>query len=193
MIGAALLLAAVPHLTDDGRIILPDDVLIPDLGDAPLALHDDSDDWWRDHHVIAVTQTETAGYSGGGAMITTLHLLHPTGALALSLPISASKTIRACYSEADYIARNDQCADLYDFDATLTPGADGALIYQTHATQFPPNASLDTDNARLPVAPDADAETVARCTFTRVFYPHTATNSWRPIRPLPDCADFTAI
>ncbi|MDO5631562.1 MAG: hypothetical protein Q4G22_06965 [Paracoccus sp. (in: a-proteobacteria)] len=168
-----------------------------DHPDPLLTLAQDAPRWWHDHRLIALTRTETTGYSGGGALVDHMILLHigPDGLrVVLSLPLGASKTIRACFSEADIADRNQHCADLYDYDAELTPlpdtGTPPSLRYNARATTFPPGIRLDEDNSALPVPSDAEPATDPTCTFTRTFHWDVATASYSPDAPLPDCGAY---
>lgn len=189
----------LPSLTGPWIVDLPD-LPPPDDPEAVLELWDRAPAFWSAHGLVGVTRMETTMYSGGGAHIQWLFLLRSGENrldLALGLPIMGSKTIRACFSEADVIARNDACADLYDFDASLTAlpdtGTPPDLHYETRATVFPPDARLDHDNSHLPVPQDAAPAIDPDCTFTRIFRWDDASRSYRPDAPLPDCDTFTRL
>ena len=115
----------------------------------------------------------------------------------LSVPISASKMIRACFSERDYKRRRNACHDEYNFDATLEVSPVSApgwptLRYVARADGFPGGASLDRDSSTDPPLKERDLERRAdpACSFTRtaVYNPLTARYEFNS--PSPDCSDY---
>lgn len=123
-------------------------------------------------------------YSGGGATSTKLHLFHlcPTSnglgiRETLVLPTRGSAMIRACFSERDYKQRRGACHDEYELTSKIQLDKNIAsgfpkLIFQTHATSFPPRQE--------------DAE----CTFRRVFSFDNLKKTYKPNKALPICEGY---
>ena len=153
----------------------------------------------RGAFLMGIVTTTTVGYSGGGASVAMLSLIrvdptpgnNPTGTppvlgMVATVPLEASKMIRACFSEQDAIDRHQVCHDEYDFEASITPvsevgaqvGGDDtgqgnmpSLQYVARASRFPPNADLGTDSS---VRPPLNKQEMVRapdlaCSFDAVF------------------------
>jgi len=144
-----------------------------------------------------------AMYSGGGASASTLQLARirhlddgvQVDADVLSVAWSASKMIRACFSERDFDQRAGACHDEYSFDAELALATDGqdmpVLRYRTEASNYPAGVSPQRDSlakGRLKKK-DLRTEQDAECSYTRVF--RFTSGAYQPDQPLPECSGYT--
>ncbi|MCC9622561.1 hypothetical protein LPB41_12735 [Thalassospira sp. MA62] len=140
--------------------------------------------------LVGINTTTSVGYSGGGASVSMLSLIKVTpetgqgmspvapklDAVA-TLPIEASKMIRACFDQQDMIDRQQQCHDVYEFAGDVEPvpaseiGGLPTLRYQTVASKFPPNAALDRDSTTQPPLgkDDMTAAPDPNCQFDALF------------------------
>lgn len=149
-------------------------------------------------------QTQTM-YSGGGGSASTLELIRVSPAdpeatkTVLTLPITASLMLRACFSEQDQYRRRGACHDEYAFSAELTldpKTAEGPprLVVETEATAFPAGSSRDGDSAmrgRLRQRDLVKAKDPV-CSYRRVMILDRKTDLYAPDKPAPDCEAFTA-
>ncbi|MGS0891070.1 hypothetical protein ACVBGC_00720 [Burkholderia stagnalis] len=155
--------------------------------------------------IVGAEYSLSASYSGGGASASELRLIRvlPDGAAfrtqaVLSVPLSGSSTIRACFSERDERRRLGACHDDYTFDATLRldPGTASGfpqLLYATHATSFPGHVSRDKDSLAAPPLRKRDLVTAVdrQCTYRRRFRFDPSAAAYAPDRPLPECDGYT--
>ncbi|MDT8760112.1 hypothetical protein MZO42_15535 [Sphingomonas psychrotolerans] len=148
-------------------------------------------------------RTSTA-YSGGGGSATELRLFrisaggHTDAKPVLTVPVGASLMIRACFSEADMKSRRGACHDEYSFAGSiaLAQGATAGLpdlSYDTEARTYPRGVSRledSTGKGRLKKSDLVRARDPA-CSFVRRFRFDSATSTYLPDRPLPDCSAYT--
>ncbi|NTX30122.1 hypothetical protein HT746_23880 [Burkholderia pyrrocinia] len=155
--------------------------------------------------IVGVEYNLSTGYSGGGASASELRLIRvvPEGAAfrtqeVLTVSLSGSAMIRACFSERDERRRLGACHDEYAFNATLhLDRAVGSgfprLLYATRATSFPGHVSRDKDSLAAPPLRKRDLVTVVdrQCTYRRSFGFEPASATYVPDRPLPACDGYT--
>lgn len=144
-----------------------------------------------------------AMYSGGGASASTLQLARirhlddgvQVDADVLSVAWSASKMIRACFSERDFDQRAGACHDEYSFDAELALATDGqdmpVLRYRTEASNYPAGVSPQRDSLAKGKLKKKDLRTEqdAECSYTRTF--RFTSGAYQPDQPLPECSGYT--
>lgn len=121
-------------------------------------------------YLIGLLRTDWAGYSGGSASSSRLHLFRlqvneggaALGPELLSVPWTSEAMIRACFGDDDMAKRGQACHDIYKYSPGLTlaaeEGADGfpVLLYQSVATSFPRTARRGEDSSSLPPLTAAD-------------------------------------
>lgn len=141
-----------------------------------------------------------AMYSGGGGMSSsrTLIAFKPGEAPReiLTVPMSGSLMIRACFGERDMKQRAGACHDEYEFDADLKVEDDAfppRLTYASTAATFPGRVSRDEDSLAKPPLKPADLVRAvdAECTVQRVFTFDPTTKAYVADAPLPDCSAYT--
>jgi hypothetical protein len=119
----------------------------------------------------------------------------------LSVPLSGSAMIRACFSEADVKQRLEACHDEYSFSATLALhdaewSADlPPLTYETEATSFPGPVSRSADSLANPPLTEKDLVTVVNeaCSYRRILRFDPAIGRYQFDSPVPECSDFTEL
>ncbi len=181
---------------------------------APAASHliesENSEGFWRpgailrraesDDVILGADMELQAMYSGGGGMSSYRTLVRFTPGAApqeiLTVPLSGSLMIRACFGEEDMKQRAGACHDEYEFNAELKADGDAfppRLTYASTATTFPGPVSRNEDSlAKPPLKPKDLVKAVdAECSVRRVFTFDSATNAYVPDAPLPDCGDYT--
>lgn len=155
--------------------------------------------------VVGAEVNATASYSGGGGSASELRLYEIGGDrttahdhAVLSVPLTGSLLIRACFSEKDQRHRLDACHDEYEFSATLrlnraVKSGFPQLVYQTLATSFPGKVSRDKDSLEGPPLRKRDLVTVVdtQCTYKRIFHFEDKPGVYTPDQPLPDCDNYT--
>lgn len=183
-------------------------------GRAPVASHliesENSEGFWRPSAILRRAESDDvilgadmelqAMYSGGGGMSSYRTLVRFTPGAApqeiLTVPMSGSLMIRACFGEEDMKQRAGACHDEYEFAAELKAEGDAfppRLTYASTATTFPGRVSRNEDSlAKPPLKPKDLVKAVdAECSVRRVFTFDPATNAYVPDAPLPDCGDYT--
>ena len=159
-----------------------------------------------DQILVGVVVTQTTSYSGGGGSADWLSL-YSVAALdeleakeVLHVPMSSGIEIRACFDEEDVEKRLSVCHDQYDFTGSLdlakgetVPGDMPDLVYATVATSFPGPVSRTADSTTAPALTEADLVKVENetCTYQRTYWFDTASGSYKPDTPEPECAEFT--
>jgi hypothetical protein len=158
----------------------------------------------QDGVFVGVIETRTTMYSGGGATTSRLTLLHVASGSTddlqqiLSVPLSGSASIRACFSEMDVSDRGGACHDEYSFTGELT--LDRSLSvgpprfhYATIATTFPGQVTRSADSlAKGPLKKsDLMKSGDPQCSYRRTFSAQVGQWTYAPDRPLPDCSDYT--
>lgn len=154
--------------------------------------------------MIGVEHRTSTSYSGGGGGATTLELIRLAASApgaartVLSIPLSASLLIRACFDEKDQYRRRGACHDEYSFGtdvnlAPRTPDGTPRLVITTEATTFPAGSSRDGDSTtRGRLSPrDLVRARDPRCSYRRVMTLDPATGLYAPDTPLPDCEAYT--
>lgn len=153
--------------------------------------------------IVGFTDTRSTMYSGGGAQATHLALYvlgtMPTTAPAPAFiaPLSSALNIRACFSEADVLARREACSDDYSFAGTLAL-AEGAasgppsLTLTTTASTFPGQRSRNVDSTQAPPLSEVDLVRWSdpTCSYTRTLTFDGASGAYAPNEPLPACSDY---
>jgi hypothetical protein len=117
----------------------------------------------------------------------------------LSVPLSGSAMIRACFSDEDVEKRAGACHDEYNFSATLAlhdatvPNDLPEFRYETEATRFPGPVSRRADSLANPPLKDEDLVTVTdeECTYHRILRFDPAIARYEFDLPVPDCSEFT--
>jgi len=183
-------------------------------GRAPVASHliesENSEGFWRPSAILRRAESDDvilgadmelqAMYSGGGGMSSYRTLVRFTPGAApqeiLTVPMSGSLMIRACFGEEDMKQRAGACHDEYEFNAELKAEGDAfppRLTYASTATTFPGRVSRNEDSlAKPPLKPKDLVKAVdAECSVRRVFTFDPAANAYVPDAPLPDCGDYT--
>jgi len=186
---------------------------LPD-GRVPVASHliesENSEGFWRPSAILRRAESDDvilgadmelqAMYSGGGGMSSYRTLVRFTPGAApqeiLTVPMSGSLMIRACFGEEDMKQRAGACHDEYEFNAELKAEGDAfppRLTYASTATTFPGPVSRNEDSlAKPPLKPKDLVKAVdAECSVRRVFTFDPAANAYVPDAPLPDCGDYT--
>lgn len=181
---------------------------------APAASHliesENSEGFWRpgailrragsDDVILGADMELQAMYSGGGGMSSYRTLIRfvpgETPQEMLTVPMSGSLMIRACFGEEDMKQRAGACHDEYEFAAELKAEGDAfppRLTYASTATTFPGRVSRNEDSlAKPPLKPKDLVKAVdAECSVRRVFTFDPATKAYVPDAPLPDCGDYT--
>ncbi len=153
-----------------------------------------------DEIILGADMELQAMYSGGGGMSSHRTLIRfipgQTPQEILTVPLSGSLMIRACFGEEDMKQRAGACHDEYEFDAELKADGDAfppRLTYATTATTFPGRVSRNEDSlANPPLKPKDLVKAVdAECSVQRVFTFDPALSAYVPDAPLPDCGDYT--
>lgn len=180
----------------------------------PVASHriesENSEGFWRpgailrraesDDVILGADMELQAMYSGGGGMSSYRTLVRFTPGEApqeiLTVPMSGSLMIRACFGEEDIKQRAGACHDEYEFAAELKAEGDAfppRLTYASTAATFPGRVSRSEDSlAKPPLTPKDLVKAVdAECSVRRVFTFDLATNAYVPDAPLPECGDYT--
>lgn len=183
-------------------------------GRAPAASHliesEASEGFWKpgvilrragsDDVILGADMELQAMYSGGGGMSSyrTLVRFTPgeTPQEILTVPMSGSLMIRACFGEEDMKQRAGACHDEYEFAAELKAEGDAfppRLTYASTAATFPGRVSRDEDSlAKPPLKPEDLVKAVdAECTVQRVFTFDRAAKAYVADAPLPDCSAYT--
>jgi hypothetical protein len=155
--------------------------------------------------LIGVEHQTSTMYSGGGGSASTLELIRvnpvdPDAAkTVLTLPISASLMIRACFSEQDQYRRRGACHDEYGFGAELTldpKTTEGPprLVVEAEATAYPSGSSRDGDSTTRGRLRQRDLVKARDpvCSYRRVMTVDPKTGLYAPDKPAPDCEAFTA-
>jgi len=151
--------------------------------------------------LVGVKRWMTTGFSGGGGQSADLELfllkdekLEPV----LTVLLSGSLIIRACFSEEDMKARRDACHDEYDFKAELAvdpqpTSGPPRLVLMTNATTFPNRRSRSSDSTAEPPLRQKDLVHARdeTCSYRRVFSFDSATRRYEPDAPLPDCSQYS--
>ncbi|MFS0710399.1 hypothetical protein [Brevundimonas phoenicis] len=186
----------------------------PPSGRAPVASHsiesELSEGFWRpgailrraesDDVILGADMELQAMYSGGGGMSSYRTLVRFTPGAApqeiLTVPLSGSLMIRACFGEEDMKQRAGACHDEYEFAAELKAEGDAfppRLTYASTATTFPGRVSRNEDSlAKPPLKPKDLVKAVdAECSVRRVFTFDPAAKAYVADAPLPDCGDYT--
>ncbi|GAB3381173.1 hypothetical protein GCM10027432_08360 [Lysobacter fragariae] len=182
----------------------------PTLWPRIVRMPEADDDGKRGRHIaiVGVVTHLSTGYSGGGASADYLGLVKVDAAYGgeaafaevLSVPVSGSVMIRACFSEEDVKNRAEACHDEYNFSATLAlddakslPGALPQFSYVTQATSFPGPISRSADSLANPPLREEDLVTVVNdeCSYSRILRFNPATGRYEFDSPVPDCSDFT--
>ncbi|MFB7880374.1 hypothetical protein [Brevundimonas diminuta] len=141
-----------------------------------------------------------AMYSGGGGTSSYRTLIRFTPGEApqeiLTVPMSGSLMIRACFGPETIKQRAGACHDEYEFNAELKAEGDAfppRLTYASTATTFPGRVSRNEDSlARPPLMPKDLVKAVdAECSVQRVFTFDPALSAYVPDAPLPECGDYT--
>ncbi|MDR2209533.1 MAG: hypothetical protein LBE22_11245 [Azoarcus sp.] len=155
--------------------------------------------------LVGVMYKVSTMYSGGGGSATELHLFRLSwnedtfrAHQVLSVPISGSLMIRACFSEQDMSDRLGACHDEYSFSASIwldqtVKSGFPRLVYQTDATGFPGKVSRDQDSTIMPPLREQDLVMAEdpHCTYKRTFRLENTTGVYVPDQPLPDCSNYT--
>lgn len=153
-----------------------------------------------DDVILGADMRLQAMYSGGGGMSSYRTLVRFTPGAApqeiLTVPLSSSLMIRACFGEEDIKQRAGACHDEYEFAAELKAEGDAfppRLTYASTATTFPGRVSRNEDSlAKPPLMPKDLVKAVdAECTVRRVFTFDPALSAYVPDAPLPECGDYT--
>lgn len=183
-------------------------------GRAPIASHriesEASEGFWKpgavlrragsDEIILGADMELQAMYSGGGGMSSHRTLIRFIPGEApqeiLTVPLSGSLMIRACFGEEDMKQRAGACHDEYEFDAELKAEGDAfppRLTYASTATTFPGRVSRNEDSLTKPPLKPADLVKAvdAECSVRRVFTFDPAANAYVPDAPLPECGDYT--
>lgn len=186
----------------------------PPSGRTPVASHsiesELSEGFWKpgailrragsDEIILGADMELQSMYSGGGGMASyrTLTRFVPGAAPQeiLTVPLSGSLMIRACFGPETIKQRAGACHDEYEFAAELKAEGDAfppRLTYASTATTFPGPVSRNEDSlAKPPLKPKDLVKAVdAKCSVRRVFTFDPATNAYVPDAPLPDCGDYT--
>ncbi|MFC4254425.1 hypothetical protein GRI97_03240 [Altererythrobacter xixiisoli] len=154
--------------------------------------------------LLGVQLQRRRGYSGGGASDNWLHLFrvdnpatdHGEARPVLSLPLAADKLIRACFSEADQVPRQNVCHDSYKFEALLHldtshRGDWPVLLYQSHAVAQP---GLLAKQRQLPdrvlTAEEAAEAQDAACSVNRSLRYDPQSLRYEIDMPGADCGDY---
>lgn len=154
----------------------------------------------NDDVILGADMGLQAMYSGGGGMSSYRTLVRFTPGAApqeiLTVPLSGSLMIRACFGEEDIKQRAGACHDEYEFAAELKAEGDAfppRLTYASTATTFPGRVSRNEDSlAKPPLMPKDLVKAVdAECTVRRVFTFDPALSAYVPDAPLPECGDYT--
>ena len=155
-------------------------------------------------YLLGVVVERSAGYSGGGASERWLHLLRVDnpGAEAvrarevLTLPLTADKLIRACFSEQDEKTRQDVCHDHYEFEAFLRldekhQGDWPAFVYQTQANAQPdPKALSGKTSGQSLATEDLARKGDLACSFQSQVQFNPMSRRYEMASPGPDCSDY---
>lgn len=153
-----------------------------------------------DEIILGADRELQAMYSGGGGMSSYRTLIRFVPGAApqevLTVPLSGSLMIRACFGEKDMKQRAGACHDEYEFDAELKAEGDAfppRLTYASTATTFPGRVSRNEDSlARPPLKPaDLVRAVDTECSVQRVFTFDPALSAYVPDAPLPECGDYT--
>ncbi|MEN5146352.1 hypothetical protein [Brevundimonas diminuta] len=153
-----------------------------------------------DEIILGADMELQAMYSGGGGMSSHRTLVRfipgQTPQEILSVPLSGSLMIRACFGEEDMKQRAGACHDEYEFEAELKTDGDAfppRLTYASTATTFPGRVSRNEDSlANPPLKPKDLVKAIdAECSVQRVFTFDPALSAYVPDAPLPDCGDYT--
>ncbi|MBC9035186.1 hypothetical protein IAG41_22580 [Sphingomonas sp. JC676] len=159
----------------------------------------------QDGGFLAGVETQmSTGYSGGGGSASDLHLFRiaTDGQAAaqpvLSVPVSGSLMIRACFGEMDMKRRLGACHDEYSFSGKLslshgTTAGLPILAYGTDAQAFPRGVSRLEDSTQKPRLKKSDLvqERDPECSYARTFRFNSAAGIYEPNSPLPDCSAYT--
>ncbi len=197
---------------DGGTLDLPDLTegrMTVDLWDSSIYMVGNPEDAEGNYSLLIgfVTSLSTA-YSGGGGQARRLHIYRLRLGVGsprldrelLSLPLSGSLLIRACFGEEDSERRRGVCHDDYNYGATLTldPRDDRgdefpALVYTAQATAYPQTARRGEDSsAAVPLrASDLSRWRDPECSFTRRLRYNPASERYEMDRPAPDCSSYT--
>lgn len=155
----------------------------------------------EDAALVGLASTEHQMYSGGSADATqvALYAAPREGGEArhvLTLPVSGSASIRACFDAEDEEARKAACTDEYMFDTRVTldsTNADGAprIVLETAASTYPGRRSRQEDSTESPPLDDDDLVWAhdETCSYRRVFT-RGPDGAYAPDEPMPPCADY---
>lgn len=156
--------------------------------------------------LIGVVKHMRAMYSGGGSDSQRLSLIEvdttfgaPIFKEVLSVPLSGSAMIRACFSENDMKARAGACHDEYSFSAELMlrEAKTGELQfdYITTAMTYPGDVSRNVDSLAKAPLTEKDLIQVVNdeCSYQRVVRFNPATERYEFDSPAPVCRDFTVL
>lgn len=183
-------------------------------GRAPVASHpiesEASEGVWKpgailrragsDEIILGADMELQAMYSGGGGMASYRTLIRFVPGAApqeiLTVPLSGSLMIRACFGPETIKQRAGACHDEYEFAAELKAEGDAfppRLTYASTATTFPGRVSRSEDSlSKPPLKPRDLVKAVdAECTMQRVFTFDPALSAYVPDAPLPECGDYT--
>ena len=136
--------------------------------------------------LVAVLASRTAMYSGGGGASMTLALVSArSGREVWRGVVDASKTIRACFSEADY-QNNVSCSDQVRWTARLSidPASYGAM----------PDLILTTQaDAEPRIRAGRETYDIRTCSYVRRLVWVQNAGRYAPERPEPACEDFKTV
>lgn len=154
--------------------------------------------------LIGVEERRSEAYSGGGGSLTELHL-YAVGAGGkdssatpqLSIPLTSSFMVRACFSPEDEKARRGACHDEYTFAGELElartrRSGEVSVAFRGRAESYPGRRSRMDDSSQQPPLRKSDLVWAldAECSFQRYirWNMSTGTVSWS--RPLPSCENY---
>lgn len=153
-----------------------------------------------DEIILGADMELQAMYSGGGGMASYRTLIRFVPGAApqeiLTVPLSGSLMIRACFGPETIKQRAGACHDEYEFAAELKAEGDAfppRLTYASTATTFPGRVSRSEDSlSKPPLRPRDLVKAVdAECTMQRLFTFDPALSAYVPDAPLPECGDYT--
>lgn len=155
--------------------------------------------------LVGVTVRERNAYSGGAASRETLWLYrldnagtgHATMQEVLSVPLSASQSIRACFNEKDEKARHNACLDETGVDAMLVLDKDNAepmprFIYRVRTGSYPSDIPFRAPEHLPKQLTKKDLVTKEHpvCSYERKVAWNPATARFEFDKPAPECRIF---
>lgn len=154
--------------------------------------------------LVGIEERRSESYSGGSGSLTELHLYAVgSGRNAssmtpqLSIPLTSSFMVRACFSPQDEKSRRGACHDEYTFAGELKAArsrrsGEVSLVLQGRAESYPGHRSRMDDSSQQPPLRKSDLVWAldAECSFQRYIRWNTSTVTVSWSRPLPACEDY---